>query len=90
MKKKKAKKPKKRKNAAKSSRRRRSARVRPIVGPFQIELPLQMPLFPLSSPVVEPPAPVAADAPAADAPAADDPADGDGGDDEGAGSTDDA
>ena len=64
MKKKKAKKPKKRKNAAKSSRRRRAARVRPIVGPFQIELPLQMPLFPLSSSVSESPsvAPVAASA----------------------------
>jgi hypothetical protein len=50
MKKSKPKKPKKRKKATKSSsRRRRGARVRPIVGPFQIELPLQMPLFPLSS-----------------------------------------
>jgi hypothetical protein len=50
MKKKKSKKPKKRKKAAKSpARRRRAARVRPIVGPFQIELPLQMPLFPLTS-----------------------------------------
>jgi hypothetical protein len=67
MKKKKPKKAKKRKTAAKSSRRRRAARVRPIVGPFQIELPLQMPLFPLlsSSPSEQAaPAPVEEAAPA--------------------------
>ncbi|MBM4281391.1 MAG: hypothetical protein FJ137_11750 [Deltaproteobacteria bacterium] len=33
----------------KAARRRRAPRVRPIVGPFQIELPLQIPLFPLTS-----------------------------------------
>jgi hypothetical protein len=52
-KKSKRKKRKKTKGAKKKApRRRRPPRVRPIVGPYQIELPLQMPLFPLSSPPV--------------------------------------
>jgi hypothetical protein len=47
---KKPKRPKQKKKKAKAKKarasRRRRTRVKPIVGPFQIELPLQMPLFP--------------------------------------------
>jgi hypothetical protein len=43
-------KPRKKRKAKKASqRRRRAPRVKPIVGPYQIELPLQMPLFPATS-----------------------------------------
>jgi hypothetical protein len=53
---KKAKKPKKKR--AKKPARRRAPRIKPIVGPFQIELPLQMPLFPATSST--PPTPASA------------------------------
>ena len=47
------KKSKKKKKPAKKKPRssRRRARIKPIAGPFQIELPLQMPLFPLEASV---------------------------------------
>jgi hypothetical protein len=38
---------KKHKNARLPSVRRRHARIKPHKGPFQLELPLQMPLFPV-------------------------------------------
>jgi hypothetical protein len=41
--------PAKKKARAEARSRRRRARIKPIVGPFQIELPLQMPLFALES-----------------------------------------
>lgn len=43
------KKPAKKKARAEARSRRRRARITPIVGPFQFELPLQMPLFALES-----------------------------------------
>jgi hypothetical protein len=62
MKKPRAKKRKKTKKAAAKPRRRRAARVRPIVGPYQLELPLQMPLFPTTLADVNPAAPDAGSA----------------------------
>jgi hypothetical protein len=64
---------KKHKNVRLPSVRRRRVRIKPHKGPFQLELPLQMPLFPVhtvtSSPVEVPavaasssPAPIAAPA----------------------------
>jgi 2-succinyl-5-enolpyruvyl-6-hydroxy-3-cyclohexene-1-carboxylate synthase len=45
-KKKKTKKRKRSGKVAKKAARRRRTTIKPIKGPFQIELPLQMPLFP--------------------------------------------
>lgn len=63
---------KKHKNVRLPSVRRRRVRIKPHKGPFQLELPLQMPLFPVhtvtSSPV-EVPVAVAAAAPVVVAPA---------------------
>jgi hypothetical protein len=59
----KAKKRKKKKAKAKAPPRRR-ARIKPHRGPFQIELPLQMPLFPIE-PSSAPPAPRPPDEPPA-------------------------
>lgn len=47
--KKKSKRKKKKVKAAKKVAPRRRARVKPHRGPFQIELPLQMPLFPMEA-----------------------------------------
>jgi len=61
MKKKKSKTKKRKKKKAKAKTpARRGARIKPHRGPFQIELPLQMPLFPIEpSPAPSPsPAPV--------------------------------
>jgi hypothetical protein len=56
---------KKHKNVRRPSARRRRVRIKPHKGPFQLELPLQMPLFPVhtvTSPVEAPVVAVAAPA----------------------------
>lgn len=63
---------KKHKTARAPAARRRRVRIKPHKGPFQLELPLQMPLFPVQTVVMSPSASLSSSPPivAVDAPPA--------------------